>query len=52
MLTAIVAIFTLAIVTGLVSLIARGIRQERLEEAAQRVSGLGVPSPSSSAKAR
>ena len=42
-LTAIVAICTLGIVTGLVSLIARGIRQERrYEEAAQRVNGLGV----------
>ena len=42
-LTAIVAIFTLGIVTGLVSLIVRGIRQERrYEEAARRVNGLGV----------
>jgi hypothetical protein len=49
--TAITAIFTLGIVTGLVSLIARGIRQERrYEEEAQRVNGLGVHPPSARAR--
>jgi len=49
--TAITAIFTLGIVTGLVSLIARGIRQERrYEEEAQRVTGLGVHPPSAGAR--
>ena len=46
-LTAITAIFTLGIVTGLVSLLARSIRQERrFEEEAQPVNGLGVHPPS------
>jgi len=47
MLTAIVAILTLGIVTGLISMIARGIRQERYEEAARRVNGLDARHPPS-----
>jgi hypothetical protein len=48
MLTAIVATLTLGIVTGLISMIARGIRQERrYEEAARRVNGLDARHPPS-----
>jgi hypothetical protein len=47
-LTATVAILTLGVVTGLVSMIARGTRQERrYEEAARRVNGLYVRNPPS-----